>query len=169
RLQWQSAPQFSVRDPSNDAGDATHLVGQVARHRVHVVGQVLPGAGHAFHVGLASQLAVGADLAGHARHLFGERVELVDHRVDGVLELEDLTADVDGDPFRQVALLDRGRDLSDVADLARQVAGHDVDVVGEVLPDAAHADNLGLTPQPALVADLAGHARHLVGERVELV
>ena len=41
--------------------------------------------------------ALGADLLGHARDLGGERVELVDHRVDGVLELEDLALGVDGD------------------------------------------------------------------------
>src|SRR5207248_11002336 len=150
-----------VGDPGNDAGDATHLVGQVARHRVHVVGQILPGAGHALHVGLASQLAVGADLARHACHLFGERVELVDHRVDGVLELEDLTPDVDGDLFRQVALLDRGRDLSDVADLAREVAGHEVDVVGGVVVDASYAYIIGRSAQPPFDADIKGDARHL--------
>ena len=54
------------------------------------VGQVLPGAGHALDVGLAAELAFGADLAGHAGDFGGERAELVDHRVDGVLELEDL-------------------------------------------------------------------------------
>ena len=38
-------------------------------------------------LGLASELALDADLAGHARHLRGEAVELIDHRVDGVLQL----------------------------------------------------------------------------------
>ena len=42
------------------------------------------------HLGLAAELAFGADLARDARHLGGERVQLIDHRVDGVLELEDL-------------------------------------------------------------------------------
>ena len=37
------------------------------------VGQVLPGAGDALHVGLAAELAFGAHLAGHARHFGGER------------------------------------------------------------------------------------------------
>ncbi len=32
--------------------------------------------------GLAAELAVGADLARDARHLGGEGVELIDHRVD---------------------------------------------------------------------------------------
>ncbi len=44
-------------------GDVTHLAGQVAGHRVNVVGEILPGAGDARHLGLAAELAFGADLA----------------------------------------------------------------------------------------------------------
>ena len=46
--------------------------------------------GHAGDLGLAAELALGADLAGDAGYLVGERRELVDHRVDGLLELGDL-------------------------------------------------------------------------------
>ena len=88
----------------------------------------------------------------------GEAVELVDHRVDGVLQLEDLPLDVDGDLLREVAVGDRGGDLGDVAHLAGEVAGHAVDAVGQVLPDAAHAPDLGLAAELALGADLAGDA-----------
>ena len=49
----------------------------------------------------------------------GERAELIDHRVDGVLQLEDLALDVDGDLLRQVAVGDGGRHLGDVAHLGR--------------------------------------------------
>ena len=42
---------------------------------VHGVGQVLPRAGDAFHVGLTAELAFGAHFAGHARHFGGERAE----------------------------------------------------------------------------------------------
>jgi hypothetical protein len=42
------------------------------------------------HQRLAAQLALGADLAGHTRHLRGEAVQLIHHRVDRVLQLEDL-------------------------------------------------------------------------------
>ena len=68
--------------------------------------------------GLAAELALGADLAGHAGHLGGEGVELVHHRVDGVLQLEDLAPHVDGDLLGQVAVGDGGGDLGDVAHLA---------------------------------------------------
>ena len=37
-----------------------------------LIGQVLPGAGHAPHLGLAAELALGAHLAGHAGHFGGE-------------------------------------------------------------------------------------------------
>ena len=48
--------------------------GQVRRHEVDVVGQVLPGAGDARHLRLAAELAFGADFARHARHFGGEGV-----------------------------------------------------------------------------------------------
>ena len=76
------------------------------------------------HPRLAAELALGADLAGHARHLRGEAVELVDHRVDRVLELEDLALHLDGDLLGQVARGHRGGHLGDVADLAGQVGRH---------------------------------------------
>ena len=69
---------------------------------------------HAFDLGLAAELALGADLARDARDLVGEGRELVDHGVDRVLQLEDLALDVDGDLLGQVAVGDRGRDLGDV-------------------------------------------------------
>ena len=161
--------QVAAGDGGRDFGDVAHLRGQVARHEVDVVGEVLPGAGDARHLRLAAELAFGADLARDARHFGGEGVELIDHRVDGVLQLEDLALDVDRDLARQVAAGDGRRDVGDVADLRRQVVGHRVDGVGEVLPRAGDAAHVGLAAEPAFGADLARHARHLAGERVELV
>ena len=153
--------EVAVGDGLGHLGDVAHLAGEVAGHAVDAVGQVLPGAGHALDVGLAAQLAFGADLAGHAGHFGGERAELVDHRVDGVLQLEDLALDVDGDLLGEVAVGDGGRDLGDVADLAGEVAGHGVDAVGEVLPGAGDALDVGLAAELALGADLAGDAGDL--------
>ena len=79
------------------------------------------------HVGLPAELAFGADFAGDAGHFGGERAELVDHRVDGVLQLEDLALHVDGDLLRQVAVGDGRGHVGDVAHLAGEVAGHEVD------------------------------------------
>src|SRR5206468_161630 len=112
------------------------LVGEVGRHEVDVVGQVFPGAADPLYFGLAAELAFGAHLAGHAGDLVGERGELVDHDVDGVLQFEDLALDVDGDLLAEVALGHGRGDLGDIADLAGQVGGHVVHRVGEVLPGA---------------------------------
>ena len=151
-------------------GDGAHLVGEVGGQLVDVVGQVLPDPADLLRLRLAAELALDADLAGDAGHLAGERVELVDHRVDGVLQLEELALDVDRDLLAQVAVGDRGGHLGDVSHLAGQVAGHQVDVVGEVLPDAADLDRdrRGLA-ELALGADLAGDPGHLGDEPVELV
>ncbi len=116
-----------------------------------------------------AQLAFGADLARHARDLRGKRPELIDHRVDGVLQFEELALDVDGNLLREVAVGDGRGHFGDVADLGRQVAGHQVDVVGEVLPGSRDAPDLRLAGQLAFGADLARHARDLRRKRAELI
>ena len=161
--------QVALGHRGGDLGDVAHLRRQVRRHEVHVLGEVAPHAGDVAHLGLAAELALGADLARHARDLVGERAQLVDHHVDGLLELEDLALGVHGDLLGQVAVGHRRRDLGDVAHLAGQVGGHEVDVVGEVLPRAGDAGDRGLAAELALGADLARHARDLVGEGAELV
>ena len=114
-------------------------------------------------------LSFGTDFAGHARHFRGERAELIDHRVDGVLQLQELAAHVDRDLLRQVAVGHGGRHFGDVADLAGQVAGHRVHAVGQVLPRAGDAFHRRLAAELAFGADFAGHARHFRGERAELI
>ena len=119
--------------------------------------------------GLAAELAFGADLARHARHFGGEGAELIHHGIDGVLQFEDLALHVDRDLLGEVAGGHRLGHVGDVAHLGRQVAGHGVDAVGQVLPGAGHALHVGLAAQLAFGADLARHARHLGGERSELI
>ena len=102
-------------------------------------GQVAPDAGDVLDLGLDAELALGADLAGDARDLAGERRELVDHRVDRLLQLRDLALGVDGDLLREVALRDRGRDLGDRAHLAVRLSAEQVDVVGQAAPGARDA------------------------------
>src|SRR5262249_3839801 len=89
--------QIAAGDGGCDFGYITHLRRQVTGHRVDVVGQVFPRAGNAGDLRLAAEFAFGADLARHARHFRGEAVQLVDHRVDGVFQLENFTFDVHGD------------------------------------------------------------------------
>ena len=150
-------------------GDRAHLAGEVARQLVDVLRQPLPGAGHALDLGLATETALAAHLLGDPGHLGGERRELVDHRVDRGLQLQDLAAGVHVDLLRQVALGHRRGDLGDVADLAGQVVRHRVDVVGQVLPGARHVRHGGLAAEHALGAHLAGHPGHLAGECAERV
>ena len=170
RLHADLPGEVALGDRGGHLGDGAHLVGEVGGQLVDVVGQVLPDTADLLRLRLAAQLAFDADLAGDPRDLTGERVELVDHGVDGVLQLEELALDVDRDLLAQVAVGHRGGDLGDVSHLSGQVAGHQVDVVGEVLPDAADldGDRRGLT-ELALGADLAGDTRHLGDEPVELV
>ena len=80
------------------------------------------------------------------------------------LSCEDLAPGVDGDLLGQVALGHRGGDLGDVAHLVGEVAGQLVHRVGEVLPRAGDALDLGLAAELALGADLPGHPGDLVGE-----
>ena len=126
--------EVSVGDRGRDLGHVTELHRQVGAHRVDVVGEVLPRPIDAFHVGLPAELPFGADLLGDARDLGGERVERVDHRVDGALQLEDLPLGVDRDLLGEVALRHGRRDLGDVPHLGREVRGQHVDVVSEVFP-----------------------------------
>ena len=84
--------EVAVGHRGRDLGDVAHLVGQVRRHDVHGLGEVAPRAADALDLGLAAEDALGAHLAGDAGDLVGEGRELVDHRVDRPLELEDLAA-----------------------------------------------------------------------------
>ncbi len=163
------ARQVAARHGGRHLGDVAHLGRQVRGQQVDVVGQVLPGAGHAGHDRLAAQAAFGRDFARDARHFRGEGAKLLHHRVQRFLQQQDFAAHVDGDLLRQVAVGDGGRDLGDVADLAGQVAGHEIDVVGEVLPGAGDARHGRLAAQLAFGADFARHARHFRSEGVELV
>ena len=169
RLDRELAVQVAVRHRRHHARHAAHLAGEVGGHRVHVVGQVLPHPADALHLRLAAELAFAADLARHARHFAGERVELIHHRVHGVLQLEDLALHVDRDLLRQVAARHGGGHVGDVAHLAGEVGRHRVHVLGEVLPDPADADDLRLAAELAVGAHLARHARDFGGEGVQLV
>ena len=137
--------QVAVGHGRRHFGDVAHLDGQVAGHEVHVVGQVLPRAGDASHLGLPAQFPFRADLARDARHLRRERTQLVHHRVDGVLQLENFALDVDGDFLRQVAVRHgRRRPAAMLRTWPVRLTGHEVHVVRQVLPCAGDASHLGL-------------------------
>src|SRR5581483_1159809 len=168
-LDGDGAGEVALGDGAGDLGDRADLPGEVPGQLVDVLGEPLPGAGDALDLGLAAEAPFAADLAGDAGDLRGERGELVDHGVDGGLELQDLAAGVDVDLLGEVAVRHRGGDQGDVADLVGQVVRHRVDVVGQVLPGARHVGHPGLAAEHALGADLAGDAGDLVGEGGERV
>src|SRR4030095_851163 len=99
-----------------DGGDVADLAGQVTGHRVYRVGQVLPRAGHAPDIGLTAKNAFGSHFAGHARYFGGERTELIDQSVDGVLQFEDLAFDIDSDFLGKIAVGNRGSHFGNVTD-----------------------------------------------------
>jgi hypothetical protein len=156
--------QVAIGDGGGDLGDVAHLGRQVAGHRIHAVGQVLPGAGDPSDFGLPTKNSFGADLARHAGHFRGEGAQLIDQGVDGVLHLQDFAFDVDRDLLGEVTVGDGGSDGCDVAHLGGQVAGHQIDIVRQILPGAGDALHLGLPAEFAFGADFAGHTRHFGGE-----
>src|SRR5207237_93015 len=85
-------------------GDVTHSRRQVARHRVPRVSQRSPDLGDTLHVGLTAQLAFGAYFAGHAGYFGRERAELIDHRINGVFQLQNFALHIDRDLARQIAI-----------------------------------------------------------------
>ena len=101
------------------------------------------------HLRLSAEFAVGSDFAGDARDFGGERVELVHHRVDGVLQLENFALHVDRDFARQVAASHGRGDFGDVSHLAGEVSGHGVHGVGKIFPRSGDAGDVGLTAEAA--------------------
>ncbi len=53
--------------------------------------------------------------------------------------------------------------------MAGEVAGHEVDVIGEILPRPADAGHLRLTAQLAFGADFARNTCYFASEPIELV
>ena len=169
RLHGEALIEVAVGDGGDNLHDAAHLLGEVRGHEVDVVGQVLPRAGDARHLRLTAELALGADVAGDARDFAGEGIELIDHGVDRVLQLEDFALHIDGDLAIEVAARHRRGHFGDVANLGGEVAAHRVDGVGEILPRSGHAGHDGLHAEASFRADLARHARYFRGEGAELL
>ena len=79
--------------------------------------------------GLSAEDALGADLARDAGDLRCERAELVEHRVHGRADAEELSAhglslDLEGHLLRQVALGDRVETRGDLDGRAHEIVDH---------------------------------------------
>src|SRR5215469_1960947 len=161
--------KIAVGHGDGDVGDIANLAGQVRRHEVHTLGEVLPRARDAEHSCLAAEFALGANLARHAGHFRGKCRKLIDHRVDGLFELQDLAFDVDRNLATEVAARDGRRHIGNVANLSGEVRRHRVDIVSKVLPGASHAGHGRLAAELAVRSNLASHPAHLCSEGAELI
>src|SRR5947208_10754213 len=119
--------EVAVGDGDCNVGDVPDLSLQITRHEVDALGQIFPNTAHVTNLRLAAELAFGADFAGDAGDFGGERIQLIDHRVDRFFELQDFAAHVDGDLLRQVAIGHGDGNVGDVSHLRGQIAGHRVE------------------------------------------
>jgi hypothetical protein len=90
RLHLNTACEVALGHRSGDFGDRAHLRGQIGGELVDVVGQVAPGSGGAWHVGLSAELSFATDLACHRGDLGGKRGQGVNHFIDRVRQRGDL-------------------------------------------------------------------------------
>ena len=111
-----------------------------------------------------TELALGADLAGNSGHLGDEPVELVDHGVDRVLQLEHLAADVGGDLLAQVAVGDGADDALHLAGRTHQVVDQAVDRFDAPGPALGRSSEHDALRELALLADHLADARELRAE-----
>ena len=118
---------------------------------------------------MSTESSFSTNFAGHACYFTSERVELIDHRVDGVFEQENFAAHVYRNLLGKVAAGDGSRDLGDVAYLSGQVSCHKVDVVGKVLPCSRDSGHLGLAAQFTVGSNFARYASDLSSEGAELI
>ena len=118
---------------------------------------------------MTAELTFGADFAGDPGDFRGKAAELIDHGIDGFFQLENLAAHVDGDFFRQVAVGDGDGHVGDISHLGGEIAGHKVDVVGQIFPGAGDARHDGLAAELAFGADLTGDAGDFGGKAAELI
>src|SRR5262249_34878041 len=113
--------EIAIGDGRYDLGDSADLCREVRRHEIDVIGEILPRTGDALHLRLAAKLTVRADFARNTGDLGGKRIQLIDHRVDGVFQLEDFALYVDRDLARQIAVCDGCCHLCDVSNLGSEV------------------------------------------------
>src|SRR5581483_6760065 len=119
-------------------------------------------------VGLTPELAFSPDFASNARHLGGERVELIDHSIDRVLQLEDFATRVDCNFRCQIAFRNRSGNASDIADLIGKIRSHGVHGICEIFPGSGDAAHIGLATELTFCADLASDTSYFGSERRKL-
>ena len=95
--------EIAARHRRCDVCDCAHLKREAVCHRVHVVGERAPRSCCVRNFCLAAELSFSSYFLRDACYFVREHAQRVHHRVDRVLELENLTAHFDGDLLRQVS------------------------------------------------------------------
>ena len=155
------AREIAFGDRRGDFRDIAHLAGQIAGHKVHVVGQVFPCTRNASYLRLSPQLSFRAHLARNPCHFRGKRTKLIDHGIDRIFQLKNFTFDVDGDFLREISLGDRRGHLGDIADLCGQIPGHGIDAIGQIFPCAGDPAHVRLSALIFLPSRLHGRPESL--------
>ena len=140
---------------------------------IHVLRQIFPSSGDAFHFRLAAELAFRADFARDARHFRCESAELADHRVYRFCGVQKFTLqraafDFSCHSFGQISLRDSPNDSRHLARRLNEISDQIVDRSNCVGPGVGHFADRGALGNPAFLAhhppDAFQFARHaLIG------
>src|SRR5207237_9344913 len=140
----------------------------IASDRIHVVGEILPRTTDTRHFCLPAQLTLSSYFARNTGYFRRKRAELINHRVDRILELENLSTRVSRDFPRQISARNRCGNVSDVSHLTSEIARHEIHVVGEIFPRSTDVRHLSLPTELSLRSYLARDTRYFVGESIRL-
>src|SRR5205823_12655062 len=121
----------------------------------HRVVQLLPRARDAFLLRLSATLPRRPGLALFPYTTLFRSRELVHHRVDRVLELEDLAFHVHRDLAREVSPRHGRRHVGDVPHLSREDDSPRLHSLAYVVRRPRHANHIRLAAEPPLGTDLA--------------
>ena len=100
------------------------MIGKVASHRVDAIGKIFPSPGDPFDHCLTTELSFRPDLASNACNFTRKCVELIDHDIDGILQLQNFAAHIDCYLTRQVSVSDRRSNFRNITDLRCKIARH---------------------------------------------
>ena len=89
---------------------------------------------------------------------------MINHVVDGVDKIEYFTADRDGHLLGQITTRHSCRGMRNSSHLQREIGGHRVHRIREILPSAIDTQHIRTTTELTLRTDLSGHTRDFSGE-----
>src|SRR5262249_11320049 len=135
---------------------------------VDVRGEVAPCTRDTADVRLTAELAFGTHIPGDPGDFVSEGRELVDHRVDGASDLEELAAkwpslDLVRHVLRQIALGHRGDDASDFRRRTTEVVDQRVDGADVLGPRTVKALVVEPVGESTFATDAATDAHEVVG------